>query len=247
MIRMLVSVRDVAEARVAAEGGADFIDLKEPREGALGGLPVAMIAAIARTLRALREHGEKCPPISATIGDLPMSDRGEILARVEAVAACGVDYVKVGIERTADARAVLDALAASGASIIPVFIADRGLDFQQVAHAATLRFPGLMVDTADKLAGSLFELIPDAELRRFIEITRSAGAMVGLAGALRHAQLPALRALGPDFAGFRSAVCAGDRSGELDPARLHALAAALSTPSTASGKGSKSGEATRLA
>jgi hypothetical protein len=51
--------------------------------------------------------------------------------------------------------------------------------------------------------------------------------MVGLAGALRLADAPALAALAPDFAGFRSAVCAGDRSGTLDPQRLRDLAAAL--------------------
>ena len=32
-MRLLVSVRSVEEALVAARGGADFIDLKEPRAG----------------------------------------------------------------------------------------------------------------------------------------------------------------------------------------------------------------------
>jgi uncharacterized protein (UPF0264 family) len=223
MMRMLVSVRDVAEARVAALGGADFIDLKEPRDGALGGLPIATIAAI---VRALREQGSHLP-ISATIGDLPMTDLAAILARVDAVAACGVDYVKVGIERAAPARAVLAALAGTGHAIVPVFIGDRGLDVEQVVHACSLKFPALMVDTADKRAGSLFDVMSDAELRRFVAMVRASGALVGLAGALRRPQLEALRVLAPDFAGFRSAVCAGDRSGELDPERLHALAAAL--------------------
>ena len=36
-----------------------------------------------------------------------------------------------------------------------------------------------------------------------------------------------LSALAPDFAGFRSAVCAGDRSGALDPQRLRRLVQAL--------------------
>ncbi len=223
MMRMLVSVRDVSEAQVAAQGGADFIDLKEPRDGALGALGIATIAAI---VQALREQGSRLP-ISATIGDLPMNDRDAILARVDAVAACGVDYVKVGIERTAAARAMLDALAGSGHAIVPVFIADRGLDLEQVEHACALRFPALMVDTADKLAGSLFDVLSGAELRRFVTAVRASGALVGLAGALRRPQLAALRALGPDFAGFRSAVCAGDRRGELDPGRLRALAAQL--------------------
>jgi uncharacterized protein (UPF0264 family) len=52
--------------------------------------------------------------------------------------------------------------------------------------------------------------------------------MVGLAGALRLSDLPRLRSLAPDFAGFRSAVCRGDRGGELDPALLRALKAAWS-------------------
>jgi len=56
---------------------------------------------------------------------------------------------------------------------------------------------------------------------------RASGALVGLAGALGRPQLAALRTLGPDFAGFRSAVCAGDRAGELDPQRLCELAAAM--------------------
>ena len=34
---------------------------------------------------------------------------------------------------------------------------------------------------------------------------------------------PWLRALAPDFAGFRTAVCEGDRSAALDPLRLLAL------------------------
>ena len=230
-MRMLVSVRDVPEALLAAQGGADFIDLKEPRRGALGGLDVDTIASI---VHALREHGGRLL-VSATIGDLPMTDVGAILDRVDAVAACGVDYVKVGIERDARATAVLDALAASGHAIVPVFIGDRGLDFEAVQHACALRFPGLMVDTADKAAGSLFDVLSDAELRRFVTAARASGALVGLAGALRRPQLPALRALAPDFAGFRSAVCAGDRSGALDPQRLHALAVALhATPALTS-------------
>lgn len=223
-MRMLVSVRDVAEARVAAQGGADLIDLKEPGEGALGGLPIATIAEVVQSLRREQPSGL---PISATIGDLPMRALAAILARVDAVAACGVDYVKVGIERDAAACAVLEALAASGHAVVPVFIGDRGLDFAAVEHACRLGFAAVMVDTADKLAGSLFDVLRTSELQRFVDGVRASGALVGLAGALRRPHLAGLHALAPDFAGFRSAVCAGDRSGQLDPGRLGELRAAL--------------------
>ena len=226
MTRMLVSVRSVAEALLAAEGGAGFIDLKEPNFGALGGLPVETIAAVLAALR------ERCiaVPVSATIGDLPMSELAAITARVHAVAACGVDYVKVGIERTPQALTVLDALAAitaSGTPIVPVFIVDHGLDDAHVAHACALRFAGLMVDTADKTAGSVFDVLRVDALRRFIGQVRASGALAGLAGALRLSHVPDVRALAPNFAGFRSAVCAGDRRGALDLARLRELAEAM--------------------
>ncbi len=223
MIKVLISVRSVDEALLAAAGGADFIDLKEPGAGALGGLPITTIRAIVAALRV----DARGPPISATIGDVPMHEGDRIATRVGEVGACGVDYVKVGIERAPAALAVLDGLAASGLPIVPVFIADQGLDFDAVAHACTLRFPGLMVDTADKRAGSLFDAMPMDELQRFVARVRDAGALVGLAGALSASHVASLRALAPDFAGFRTAVCAGDRATALDPQRLRALVATL--------------------
>jgi (5-formylfuran-3-yl)methyl phosphate synthase len=223
MTRMLVSVRSVDEALQAAAGGADFIDLKEPRAGALGGLPTATIAAV---VAALRDAGCQLP-VSATIGDWPMHALAPILDQVRAVAACGVDYVKVGIERGSGAAPLLQALAASGTAVVPVFIADQGLDMNDVALACSLGFPGLMVDTADKHAGSLFDCAAMPVLRQFLQQVRASGAMAGLAGALRLPHVPLLRELAPDFAGFRSAVCDGDRGAALDPRRLRALAEML--------------------
>ncbi len=222
-MKLLVSVRSVEEALLVAEGGADLVDLKEPGEGALGGLPIATIRLI---VDALRRQGSGLP-VSATIGDVPLHETGRIASCVAAVGACCVDYVKVGIERVPQARAVLDMLARSGLSIVPVFIADQGLDAADVAHACALGFPAVMADTADKHTGSLFDAVPIDELRRFVAAVRASGAMVGLAGALRVEHQPLLSDLAPDFAGFRTAVCVGDRSSALDPRRLRALAALM--------------------
>jgi len=222
-MKLLVSVRSVDEALLAADAGVDFIDLKEPGAGALGGLPIATVRAIVAALRA---HGG-APAISATIGDVPLHEAARIAALVDAVDACGVDYVKVGIERSPGARPVLDALAASAWPVVPVFIADQGLAPADVAHACALGFPGVMADTQDKRNGSLFDVVSMDALRAFIAAARASGTMVGLAGALRAAQAARLRELAPDFAGFRSAVCAGERSGALDPQRLQELIALM--------------------
>jgi len=222
-MKLLVSVRSVEEALLAAQGGADFIDLKEPGQGALGGLPIATVRSI---VAALRRQGSGLA-LSATIGDVAMHEAARIAACVDAVGACGVDYVKVGILRAPQARRVLAGLAASGWPVVPVFIADLGFEWADVELACTLGFPGVMADTQDKQAGSLFDAVSNDALHRFVATVRAAGTMVGLAGALRATHEPRLRALAPDFAGFRTAVCAGDRASALDPQRLRSLAALM--------------------
>jgi uncharacterized protein (UPF0264 family) len=222
-MKILVSVRNVDEALLVARGGADFIDLKEPRDGALGALSIATIQTI---VDAVRRNGITLA-LSATIGDVPMSDMTRIADRVEAVGACGVDYVKVGIENAPAALKVLDMLAESGRPIVPVFIADKGLDMTHVSHACALGFSGVMVDTADKHAGSLFDVASMAQLHRFVSIARQGRMMVGLAGALRSAHFSLLAEIGPDFAGFRTAVCTGDRTSAVDVQKLQSLTRAI--------------------
>src|SRR5439155_397097 len=54
-MRLLVSVADAAEARAALGGGADIIDAKEPRHGALGVVAPEVLRATAVKDRALFE------------------------------------------------------------------------------------------------------------------------------------------------------------------------------------------------
>lgn len=224
MVRLLVSVRDAAEALLAAGAGADFIDLKEPANGALGALAPEQVAKIVSLLR-LRYPGRR---ISATVGDLSLQQADEILRRVRRVASCGVDYVKVGLwpepSEPGLASTLVDALADCPASIVPVFVADEGVDLGLVEHAlARGAFPALMLDTAEKRRGSLLQRVPLATLAAFVAAVRARGVLAGLAGSLRAEDTDALRALAPDFAGFRGAVTRGDRAGALEPRLVHQL------------------------
>ncbi len=222
-IQMLASVRTLSEARAAAAGGADLIDLKEPSRGALGALPLQQMVAIVAGLR------ERWPilPISATIGDLPDDGEQWMAQRVTEVAATGVDYVKVGIERGPLAAGLLARLATLPGQRVPVLLADGGLDFSLVALACELRFPVVMLDTANKGARSLFDCVDRTGLVRLLQVVHSHGLRAGLAGSLHLAHVPCLRELAPDIAGFRSALCAGARTDCLDPARVAAVRAAL--------------------
>lgn len=216
MTALLVSVRSQDEALDAAGAGAELIDLKEPRAGALGGLPVDEIAHIAREVRA------RFPvkPISATIGDLPSDALDAIAGRVQAVSDAGVDYVKVGVTQGPSAHACLDLLSGLPASVVPVLLADSGTDNETVSHAASLGFVGVMFDTLGKDGHTLFDYVDDATLARWMREIRLRGAMTGLAGSLGWAQLASVRTLAPDFAGFRGAVCAEGRGSRLDPQRV---------------------------
>lgn len=209
--QLLVSVATPSEAAQVAAAGVDFIDLKDPTRGALGNLPEATLAAIVARLGEQQRRGK----LSATIGDLPATDIDAILTRVARVAACGVNLVKVGITRTGAAE-LLDALATCGHSIVPVFIADCGLDAAVLTRAARLPFAALMIDTAEKVAGSLLERMDGSKLREIVDSVQAEDCAIGLAGALRISDWPRIAALGPDFAGFRSAICAGWRGGALD-------------------------------
>ncbi|WP_309624654.1 (5-formylfuran-3-yl)methyl phosphate synthase [Methylibium sp.] len=216
-MKLLVSVRSAGEALAAAGAGADFIDCKEPSAGALGALPLVTVQAVVEALRAARTGR----PISATVGDVAPGALQAVLERAAATAACGVDYVKVGIA-PGDA-ALLDALAQCRFAVVPVFIADDGLDGALLERALALPFAALMLDTADKARGSLFDVLSEASLRGFVERVQSAGKLCGLSGALGTRHLPQLARLGSDFAGFRSAVCEGSRTGALDAERVRRL------------------------
>lgn len=225
MTALLASVRSSAEALDAAHAGAELIDLKEPGAGALGGVAVDEIARIVRALRA--QYPVK--PISATIGDLPTDAFDEIAARVIEVNAAGVDYVKVGVTPGPDAARCLALLASLPASVVPVLLSDDGADAELAALAGTLGFAGIVFDTASKDGRTLFDCVDAGTLARCLAAAGARGAMTCVAGSLGWAQLEQIRALAPDIAGFRTALCdeAEGRGGRLDPKRVALWADAL--------------------
>ncbi|MBA3477352.1 MAG: hypothetical protein H0T52_02965, partial [Lautropia sp.] len=125
LISLLASVRNLEEALQAAAAGADLIDLKEPSAGSLGGLALPDIVSIAGAIRGRWPQR----PVSATIGDFAAFDHEARSARAAAVAGCGVDYVKAGIEPGDQAGRALRSLAELRLpSLVIVFLADRGVD-----------------------------------------------------------------------------------------------------------------------
>ncbi len=209
MTRMLASVTSLHEARVAVAAGADILDLKDPKRGALGALGPETIAQVVAAVGGL------CPT-SATVGDLPL-EPGRIRRAVREVAGTGVDYVKVGLFAGSRQAACVAGLApmctagtqAAGTQVVIVLFADLRPDFALLPLIAESGCAGVMLDTADKAGGGLRRHLDARRLEDFVEGARELGLLSGLAGSLGLADVPALLALRPDYLGFRGALCAG--------------------------------------
>ncbi|MDF2763792.1 MAG: hypothetical protein K0S81_786 [Rhodospirillales bacterium] len=228
MTRFLASIASVEELPAVLEGGADLIDVKDPGTGALGAANLDTIRSIVRDVAGRR-------PVSATLGDLPM-DPALLVASARRTAAAGVAFVKAGIFPGGDAAtciAALGAVAAEGVRLVAVLFADRGPDVALLDRIAEAGFAGAMLDTAGKGDGALPDHLSTERLRDFVQRAKSLGLMTGLAGSLRLEHVAPLAALGPDYLGFRGALCAGGRTSRIEAARVRQVRQALDAASSA--------------
>ena len=222
MTGFLASVISAAEAEMALAAGADIIDLKDPRGGALGALPPSAIRGAMLAVAGRRT-------VSATAGDLPMQPH-VVADAAGRIADLGVDIVKVGVFPGGDPAACiaeLARLASRGVRIVAVLFADRVPDFCLMDRLRASGFAGAMLDTADKHGGGLRRHIDDRALGDFIASVRRCGMISGLAGSLTLADIAPLVPLGPDYLGFRGALCSAGRTSELDLDRAFAVRTAL--------------------
>ena len=223
MTGMLASVTNLDEARLALEVGVDVVDLKDPARGALG----ALEASIAREI--VTAFGGKVT-LSATAGDVPAMDAGEVLAAARRTADLGVDFVKVGFFATPRDVECVRALTSltSETRLIAVQFADIAPDLDLCERLVEVRFAGVMLDTARKEGQGLRGLLSQSQLSRFVRRAQALGLITGLAGKLRLADIAPLLDLQPDYLGFRGALCTQhQRSAGLDVQALRAVRVAI--------------------
>lgn len=217
---MLASVTDVAEARVAWAAGADIIDLKEPVKGALGALPPSVCAAVVQALGV-------DVLVSAALGDDPSYFR-EGSRKISAV---GVRLVKLGMHlhrpiSLISLESLLSELRDAGVCPVIVWLIESGIPGAGILrNLAAAGAWGTMLDTAEKVGGSLPARVPESRLRSFVRDARAAGLCIGLAGGLCAADVPQLIALEPDYLGFRGALCDTGRAGRVKASRVRSLVA----------------------
>jgi uncharacterized protein (UPF0264 family) len=228
-VKLLVSVVSALEATAALAGGADIIDVKDPREGALGAPSPRVVSEVVRIVGG-------AAPVSVALGDMPDLPHTAALAARGAV-DLGARYVKVGLRgvRSVDRavalmRAVADAVGRDSAGVVAAAYADaEALDPPALAPVwlpevvARAGVSGALIDTFVKDGRGLYEWLSAGDVVDLIARTRAVGGSFGVAGQLTCADLCRADA---DVVGVRSAVCrGGDRSGELDPSLVAAAVA----------------------
>ncbi|MDD2864736.1 MAG: (5-formylfuran-3-yl)methyl phosphate synthase [Methylococcales bacterium] len=215
MTGMLASVKNVTEAQIVLNANVDIIDLKQPEFGALGALPIELVAEIVTEINGRL-------PVSATVGDLPM-DENLIFNAVCEMAKTGVNFVKIGFFPSENWQVCVQKLASitENTRLIAVLFADTKSDFSIISHLKTAKFAGVMLDTMDKKNGSLTDVMTRETITAFVELAKTHNLLCGLAGSLRLENIAPLLPLNADYLGFRGALCAeNNRVQSLD---FHAL------------------------
>jgi len=231
-MKLLVSPINLEEAKAASLGGADIIDVKNPKEGSLGANFPWMIRSIKEVIGS-RE-------ISATIGDFNYKPGTASLAALGAAVA-GAEYIKVGlydIQTREQARYLLENVvrAVKEYSKTKKVVGAGYADHKRINSISPLLLPGIarevsldvvMIDTGIKDGRSTFEFMTMEELKTFVSEARSLGLLTALAGTIKFSDLDSLHRISPDIVGVRGCVCGGDRNSTIKRELVAQLKAAL--------------------
>lgn len=212
-MKLLISAVDEEEAREAIAGGGDIVDVKNPKEGALG-------ASFPWITRHIREIAPRNVEVSCTLGDLPNLPGSVSLAALGA-ATTGVDYVKVGLGGVKSKEEAVFLLQNAVKAVkdysltIKVVAAGYG-DAKRVGSINPLLIPEVvdeanadvaMVDTAVKDGSDLFAFLTNEKIKRIVEDAHDRGLLVALAGSLKKEQISNIFTLKADIVGLRGAAC----------------------------------------
>ncbi len=228
-MKLLVSPLDSEEAKAARMGGADIVDVKNPKEGSLGANFPWVIDEVKSALLSGVE-------LSATIGDLDFKPGTAALAAFGA-AMLDVDYLKAGFygivgkaQALKMAKSLQRAISGTDTRLVLAGYADHN----KIGSISPLLLPeigrrvdafGVMIDTAKKNGEGLFQHMKIQGLTDFVEISRGAGLMTALAGSLSFDDLGKIKTICPDVVGIRGLACSnGDRDkGRIIPDKVREI------------------------
>lgn len=223
MVRLLVSVRNADEARIACDAGAHVIDVKEPTRGSLGRPDPDVVERVCDRVghRALT---------SAALGELREASMWQHVATIPE----RVTYAKLGLAGCTDmadwrdvwARAIT-CIRATAVAVAVAYADWRSArapsPMDVLGHGARLGCGCLLVDTFDKTRGDLLDHLDEEDLAQLMGACRVRGVSTALAGSLSIRTIPRLLPLAPDFVAVRGGVCRAGREHCIEGPRVREL------------------------
>ncbi|MCL2134760.1 MAG: hypothetical protein FWH37_04295 [Candidatus Bathyarchaeota archaeon] len=212
-MKLLVSPQNQKDAIEAIAGGANIIDVKNPKEGPLG-------ANFPWVIQEIKQFIPKDVELSCTLGEAP-NLLGSITLAAYGAASLGVNYVKVGLGGIQTVQKGMDLLEGIVHAVkmcdsnIKVVVVGYGDYFRAnsvepefvVSVAFATKADVVMLDTAVKDGQNLFDFQSCQQLKRFIDAAHTCNLEVALAGSLQAKDLLVVKKLGADFVGLRGAAC----------------------------------------
>jgi len=223
-MKVLVSPKDVEEAKAVISGNADIVDVKNPKEGSLG----ANFPWVIKTIKQLVEEKGNGMQMSAAIGDFDYKPGTASLAALGA-AASGAEYIKIGLYKIKTREEAIELLSGvvkavkdfdPTKKVVAAFYADHKRinsisPFEIAEIGKEVAIDVAMVDTGIKDGRTTLEFMSEEELKSFVAESRSLGIVTALAGALKFDDIPVIKEIGPDILGVRGMVCGGDRTAQV--------------------------------
>ncbi|MSR30124.1 MAG: hypothetical protein EXR99_01340 [Gemmataceae bacterium] len=222
MPELLVSVRNVGEARIAKEAGADWIDVKEPLRGPMG-RPDKDVAR--RILAACESRFTSC-----AMGEL-LTLGAEILESWPSFHFKKFGLSGWGQNESVTMQKLQYVREKEKARGVPVLYADHEqcqalpvlLGIKKVVETG---FTALVVDTWGKKSGWLGQFLDFRVMRKIQDYCQKHGLRWGLAGSLNESRIHILLGQGiqPDWFGLRGGVCfKSSRLGRISERKIRAI------------------------
>jgi hypothetical protein len=217
-IKLLVSPKNLQEAKTTISAGVDYIDCKNPVEGSLG----ANFPWIIKQMKNIipKNNGTK---LSAAIGDFPYLPGTASLAALGA-ATSGADIIKVGLKGPKNEQegiALMEKVVKAVKQHDPtkLVVAAGYADYSRMDSSPEfLSIPSIaaksnadiaMLDTYIKDNKNLFDFLDINQLKTFNNKAKEYNLQVALAGRLSLEDIDPIKEISPDLIGVRSVVCEG--------------------------------------
>lgn len=221
---LLISPINNEEAKESIEGGADIVDVKNPKEGSLG-------ANFPWVIKEIRDLTPEDKLVSATLGDVPYKPGTVSLAALGALVS-GANYIKVGLYGTKNYDEAVEVMKYVTKTVKDenkdaIVVAAGYADAHRVGAVSPWEIPKIakdsgadvaMLDTAVKDGKTLFDYLDVDDLEKFINEIKNLGLKSALAGSVKKDQIKELHEIGCDIVGIRGAAC---RGGDRNTGKIH--------------------------